>query len=181
MKKWKYLVRKLQNWINHGQYDIVLYTVKHLEKREGKILGFTDGKRHGCLWYTIVDNRKRFAGDLLNLLCTKDGLNSFESNSAITSKILPGLVTLSSDANEYVRISAFSGLAHIVSNTSVELLQEKACIQLISYVDDEQSHFLYVEVFRKIEIVWSDLPARFREEVLLPKIAAIFAKYGPDP
>ena len=93
--------------------------------------------------------------------------------------LITGLVTLSSDPEEDVRISSISGLGTVMTCAS-DILKEKACFQFMSSFDDGNSHFVFLEVVRVIGLVWRDLPTKIREEVLLPKVAKVHAKYGSE-
>lgn len=90
-----------------------------------------------------------------------------------------GLVTLSSDPEEDVRISSICGLGTVMTCAN-DVLKEKACFQFMSFFDDSNSHFVFLEVVRVVGQIWIDLPTKIREEIILPKVAKVHAKYGNE-
>ena len=107
-------------------------------------------------------------------------------------KILPGLITLSSDSETAVRVSSVAGLGNVVnSSKSSDEVREKAAFQLLSFLDvssgPQQRHLdhdIRVEVVRQLGLLVpairaSDpLAVKLRDEVLLPKLADVCFKYS---
>ena len=104
-------------------------------------------------------------------------------------KILPGLITLSSDSETSVRVCSVSGLAKVVNSfkSSDEIL-EKATFQLLSFLEigpqRHIDHDIRIEVVRQLGTliptirVTDPLAVKFRDEVLLPKLAEVCFKYS---
>ena len=93
----------------------------------------------------------------------------------IGHKILPGLVTLSSDPDPNVRSSAFLGLSNVIisSNSSMET-REKAAFQLVSFISLEHETNLEVNLSAIVaigSIMGKDsCPHKLRDDLFLPKI-----------
>jgi hypothetical protein len=99
------------------------------------------------------------------------------------AQVLPGFVTLSSDPEEDVRISAIRGLGTVLASGGLhsQSIMEKTCFQFLTYLDDSnQSHFTYMEVIAVAADIWSELPSKLREEVFLTRMAAVYLGYGPE-
>ena len=103
----------------------------------------------------------------------------------IGTKILPGLITLSSDSDTSVRVSSVSGLCRVINSTKTSgETREKACFQLLSCLDVEQvvDHVMQVEVVRQLASLISSVKfndqmgVKLRDEVILPKLAEIIFK-----
>jgi hypothetical protein len=107
----------------------------------------------------------------------------------IGTKILPGLITLSSDSDASVRVSSVSGLCRVINATKTSgETREKACFQLLSCLDVGQvveqvvDHVMQVEVVRQLASLISSvkfndqMAVKLRDEVILPKLAEIIFK-----
>jgi len=107
-------------------------------------------------------------------------------------KILPGLITLSSDAEPSVRVSSVSGLSKVVnSSKSSDEIREKATFQLMSFLEVGQGqqqrqidHDIRLEVVRQLGFlipairISDPLAVKLRDEVLLPKLSDVCFKYS---
>ena len=94
----------------------------------------------------------------------------------IGHKILPGLVTLSSDPDPEVRASALIGLAYVtVSSKSTSETKEKAAFQLISFLalDHETDSHVQCSSIEAIGFIMSkeNCPHKIRDDLFLPKIS----------
>ncbi len=135
-------------------------------------------------WALLVHQNpkvKCLAGTILQQLATSSSSAAevVESDDdLIGPKILPGLVTLSSDPDPSVRISAMQGLAHVVlSVRSTAETREKAAFQLVAFLD--QDHERNVEVLVSaieavgIAISKDHCPHKLRDDLFLPKLADV--------
>ena len=104
-------------------------------------------------------------------------------------KILPGLITLSSDSETSVRVCSVAGLAKVVNSfKSSDEIREKATFQLLSFLEigpqRHNDHDIRIEVVRQLGTliptirVTDPLAVKFRDEVLLPKLAEVCFKYS---
>ena len=112
-------------------------------------------------------------------------------DNLIGTKILPGLITLSSDSETSVRVTSVSGLCRVVGSikTSDET-REKACFQLLSYLDSNSiqqrpaEHDIRLEVVKQLgQLIagvrgFDSLAIKLRDEVLLPKLTELNFKYS---
>ncbi len=112
-------------------------------------------------------------------------------DNLIGTKILPGLITLSSDSETSVRVSSVAGLSKVVTSfKTCDETREKACFQLLSYLDVNQlqqrplEHDIRVEVVRQLGLLiasirhYDSLAVKLRDEVLLPKLSELNFKYS---
>ena len=137
-------------------------------------------------WSLVVHQSPRvrcFAASQLDILAASVA----EQDDDLTSgKILPGFVTLSSDPDEDVRISAIRGLGTILSASGSRASQaptiEKSCFQFVFFLDKDagHSHYAYMEAIVVAGEIWSAMPSKLREDVFLPKIANVYSIYGTE-
>ena len=99
-----------------------------------------------------------------------------DEGDLIGHKILPGLVTLSSDPDPEVRSSSLKGLAQVVIGSSLMVMEtrEKAAFQLVSFIIVEQEFEVGVQK-SAIEaighIITKDkCPHKLRDDLFLPKL-----------
>lgn len=131
--------------------------------------------------WTLVTDQDRalrnFSGKIFELLVVE----VIEDDDLIGNRILPGLVTLSSDPDELTRISALPGLGLIMGG-SVDSLREKAAFQFLVSLEEGESPTVFLAVLAVLGRVWKDLPMKMREEIILTKVAHMFSKFcSPDP
>ena len=116
---------------------------------------------------------KIMASLTLQYLAENQGLADLD---LVGHKILPGLVTLSSDPDPQVRSSALTGLAQVIvaSKSSMET-REKAAFQLVSFIsqDHEQNILVQKSAIEAIgQIVIKDTcPHKLRDDLFLPKLS----------
>eukprot|EP00095_Tigriopus_kingsejongensis_P001846 maker-scaffold10_size831480-snap-gene-7.27 protein:Tk01846 transcript:maker-scaffold10_size831480-snap-gene-7.27-mRNA-1 annotation:"lish domain and heat repeat-containing protein kiaa1468 homolog" len=125
---------------------------------------------------TDVDRSVRdFSGKLFVILAHE----AIEDDTLIGGKILPGLVTLSSDQDETARISALPGLGIIMAG-SIDSLREKAVFQFLVSLEEGESARVFMAVLNVLGTNWKDLPIKMREDILLPQVAQFFSKFSSN-
>ena len=132
-------------------------------------------------WHFVVDPKaelKQFGARLLGILAADEELLS-SCSDLVETKILPALVTLSSDQDENVRVTSIPGLASVLLSRD-EITREKVSIQLLTFIEPGLSHSVYRTVASAIKNVWKEMPVKIREDVLFPKLSERYgSEYGP--
>ncbi len=106
-----------------------------------------------------------------------------ESDDLIGPKVLPGLVTLSSDPDPSVRQSAMKGLAFVVlSVMSSAETREKAAFQLVAFLDPnhEKNTGVLISTVEAVGVaIGKDhCPHKLRDDLFLPKLSEVALSDG---
>ena len=100
-----------------------------------------------------------------------------DEGDLIGHKILPGLVTLSSDPDPEVRSSSLNGLAQVIVSSKSSLMmetREKAAFQLVSFINAEHEsaigvHKSAIEAIGCV-VTKDKCPHKLRDDLFLPKL-----------
>ncbi|XP_035218568.1 RAB11-binding protein RELCH homolog isoform X2 [Stegodyphus dumicola] len=128
------------------------------------------------LWDGVVHNSsfvRVTAGRLFEILV------GVVSENLLRTRVTPALVTLASDPEIVVRIATVPALGAIMELSSQKDLLEKVHLQLQTFLDDPMywdQHLLHVEVIRTFAKVGPNTEPKFRDEFVLPRLAALAAK-----
>jgi hypothetical protein len=125
-------------------------------------------------WALVVHSSpkvKAMAGITLQHLACTPG-----NGDLLGPKIIPGLVTLSSDPDPGVRSSSMLGLAYVViSAKATAETREKAAFQLVSFLDIQHERNVAVKISAVesigVIICKDNCPHKLRDELFLPKLA----------
>ncbi|XP_054716426.1 RAB11-binding protein RELCH homolog [Uloborus diversus] len=101
------------------------------------------------------------------------------SEGLLRTRVTPALVTLASDPEIVVRIATVPALGAIMELSSQKDLLEKVHLQLQTFLDDPMywdQHLLHVEVIKTFAKVGPNTEPKFRDEFVLPRLAALAAK-----
>ncbi|CAD5117095.1 DgyrCDS5906 [Dimorphilus gyrociliatus] len=107
-----------------------------------------------------------------------EGLLKRMSPANISNRIIPALVTLSSDPEMSVRRATISPLTSIIETVSSREVLDKVRLQLQSFMDDnlyEGEHLLQLELIHSLARVVPNADANFRDEFVLPRMAVMAA------
>lgn len=124
---------------------------------------------------------------MASLTLQRLAMKEIEGDDLVGHKILPGLVTLSSDPDPSVRASALKGLAHVIvtSKKSSMETKEKSAFQLVSFInaDHEQSVQVHLSAIQAIGFILSKdaCSQKLREDLFLPKILSFVLTLEDDP
>ncbi|KAJ8272746.1 hypothetical protein GJAV_G00092960 [Gymnothorax javanicus] len=122
------------------------------------------------LWYGVVHTSalvRCTAARMFELLVK--GVNE----TLVAQRVVPALITLSSDPEISVRISTIPAFGTIMETVTQKELQERVKMQLASFLEDPQyqdQHALHMEVIRTFGRVGPNADPKFRDEFVLPHL-----------
>ncbi|XP_061111400.1 RAB11-binding protein RELCH homolog isoform X2 [Conger conger] len=122
------------------------------------------------LWYGVVHTSalvRCTAARMFELLVK--GVNE----TLVAQRVVPALITLSSDPEISVRISTIPAFGTIMETVTQRELQERVKMQLSSFLEDPQyqdQHALHMEVIRTFGRVGPNTDPKFRDEFVLPHL-----------
>jgi len=93
----------------------------------------------------------------------------------VVKKVLPALVTFSSDPDKTVRFSSLQALGNVAINVEDAQILEKIQVQFTSYLDDD-SHATRYEVVKIFTRMIPTVQSRFRDQFILPKLVHLAQK-----
>ncbi|KTG40454.1 hypothetical protein cypCar_00007683 [Cyprinus carpio] len=105
---------------------------------------------------------------LTNQLLVK-GVNE----TLVAQRVVPALITLSSDPEISVRISTIPAFGTIMETVTQKELLERVKMQLASFLEDPQyqdQHSLHMEIIKTFGRVGPNAEPRFRDEFVLPHL-----------
>ncbi|KAM6900691.1 RAB11-binding protein RELCH homolog isoform 5-T5 [Xenentodon cancila] len=122
------------------------------------------------LWYGVVHTSalvRCTAARMFELLVK--GVNE----TLVAQRVVPALITLSSDPEISVRISTIPAFGTIMETVTQKELLERVKMQLASFLEDPQyqdQHSLHIEIIRTFGRVGPNAEPRFRDEFVLPHL-----------
>ncbi|XP_074549932.1 RAB11-binding protein RELCH homolog isoform X3 [Halichoeres trimaculatus] len=122
------------------------------------------------LWYGVVHTSalvRCTAARMFELLVK--GVNE----TLVAQRVVPALITLSSDPEISVRISTIPAFGTIMETVTQKELLERVKMQLASFLEDPQyqdQHSLHMEIIRTFGRVGPNAEPRFRDEFVLPHL-----------
>uniref|UniRef100_A0A8C5FTS8 RAB11 binding and LisH domain, coiled-coil and HEAT repeat containing n=1 Tax=Gadus morhua TaxID=8049 RepID=A0A8C5FTS8_GADMO len=122
------------------------------------------------LWYGVVHTSalvRCTAARMFELLVK--GVNE----TLVAQRVVPALITLSSDPEISVRISTIPAFGTIMETVTQKELLERVKMQLESFLEDPQyqdQHSLHMEIIRTFGRVGPNAEPRFRDEFVLPHL-----------
>ncbi|XP_075308948.1 RAB11-binding protein RELCH homolog isoform X7 [Odontesthes bonariensis] len=122
------------------------------------------------LWYGVVHTSalvRCTAARMFELLVK--GVNE----TLVAQRVVPALITLSSDPEISVRISTIPAFGTIMETVTQKELLERVKMQLSSFLEDPQyqdQHSLHTEIIRTFGRVGPNAEPRFRDEFVLPHL-----------
>ncbi|XP_061777958.1 RAB11-binding protein RELCH homolog isoform X4 [Nerophis ophidion] len=122
------------------------------------------------LWYGVVHTSAlvRCTSAWMFELLVK-GVNE----TLVAQRVVPALITLSSDPEISVRISTIPAFGTIMETVTQKELLERVKMQLASFLEDPQyqdQHSLHVEIIRTFGRVGPNAEPRFRDDFVLPNL-----------
>uniref|UniRef100_A0A674AXI5 RAB11 binding and LisH domain, coiled-coil and HEAT repeat containing n=1 Tax=Salmo trutta TaxID=8032 RepID=A0A674AXI5_SALTR len=94
-------------------------------------------------------------------------------STLVAQRVVPALITLSSDPEISVRISTIPAFGTIMETVTHKELLERVKMQLVSFLEDPQyqdQHSLHMEIIRTFGRVGPNTEPRFRDEFVLPHL-----------
>uniref|UniRef100_A0A673GUG4 LisH domain and HEAT repeat-containing protein KIAA1468 homolog n=1 Tax=Sinocyclocheilus rhinocerous TaxID=307959 RepID=A0A673GUG4_9TELE len=122
------------------------------------------------LWYGVVHTSalvRCTAARMFELLVK--GVNE----TLVAQRVVPALITLSSDPEISVRISTIPAFGTIMETVTQKELLERVKMQLASFLEDPQyqdQHSLHMEIIKTFGRVGPNTEPRFRDEFVLPHL-----------
>ncbi|XP_078543885.1 RAB11-binding protein RELCH isoform X2 [Lissotriton helveticus] len=122
------------------------------------------------LWYGVVHTSalvRCTAARMFELLVK--GVNE----TLVAQRVVPALITLSSDPEISVRIATIPAFGTIMETVTQRELLERVKMQLASFLEDPQyqdQHSLHIEIIRTFGRVGPNAEPRFRDEFVLPNL-----------
>ncbi|GCB73903.1 hypothetical protein scyTo_0002985, partial [Scyliorhinus torazame] len=122
------------------------------------------------LWYGVVHTSalvRCTAARMFELLVK--GVNE----SLVAQRVVPALITLSSDPEISVRIATIPAFGTIMETVTQRELLERVKMQLASFLDDPQyhdQHSLHMEIIKTFGRVGPNAEPKFRDEFVLPNL-----------
>ncbi|XP_056376964.1 RAB11-binding protein RELCH isoform X3 [Hyla sarda] len=122
------------------------------------------------LWYGVVHTSalvRCTAARMFELLVK--GVNE----TLVAQRVVPALITLSSDPEISVRIATIPAFGTIMETVTQRELLERVKMQLASFLEDPQyqdQHSLQIEIIRTFGRVGPNAEPRFRDEFVLPHL-----------
>ncbi|XP_064409426.1 RAB11-binding protein RELCH homolog isoform X1 [Latimeria chalumnae] len=122
------------------------------------------------LWYGVVHTSalvRCTAARMFELLVK--GVNE----TLVAQRVVPALITLSSDPEISVRIATIPAFGTIMETVTQRELLERVKMQLASFLEDPQyqdQHSLHMEIIRTFGRVGPNAEPRFRDEFVLPHL-----------
>ncbi|XP_059148848.1 RAB11-binding protein RELCH-like isoform X1 [Physella acuta] len=98
------------------------------------------------------------------------------SDSLISSRVVPALVTLSNDQEISVRITTIPSLGAIIENITIREVLDRVYMQLQMFFDEpayRDQHAVHVELIRTLARCGPSAEPKFRDEFILPRLAAM--------
>ncbi|XP_052822976.1 RAB11-binding protein RELCH homolog isoform X2 [Octopus bimaculoides] len=98
------------------------------------------------------------------------------SETLISTRVVPGLVTLANDPEVSVRIATIPGFGTILENVTLREMLDRVYMQLQTFLDDpvyRDQHTVHMEIIRTFARVGPNAEPRFRDEFVLPRLAAM--------
>ncbi|XP_051970630.1 RAB11-binding protein RELCH homolog isoform X3 [Xyrauchen texanus] len=122
------------------------------------------------LWYGVVHTSAlvRCTSARMFELLVK-GVNE----TLVAQRVVPALITLSSDPEISVRISTIPAFGTIMETVTQKELLERVKMQLASFLEDPQyqdQHSLHMEIIKTFGRVGPNAEPRFRDEFVLPHL-----------
>ncbi|XP_063779056.1 RAB11-binding protein RELCH isoform X2 [Pseudophryne corroboree] len=136
------------------------------------------------LWYGVVHTSalvRCTAARMFELLVK--GVNE----TLVAQRVVPALITLSSDPEISVRIATIPAFGTIMETVTQRELLERVKMQLASFLEDPQyqdQHSLQIELIRTFGRVGPNAEPKFRDEFVLPhlhKLALVNNQQSVDP
>ncbi|KAG7317649.1 hypothetical protein KOW79_018684 [Hemibagrus wyckioides] len=122
------------------------------------------------LWYGVVHTSalvRCTAARMFELLVK--GVNE----TLVAQRVVPALITLSSDPEISVRISTIPAFGTIMETVTQRELLERVKMQLASFLEDpvyQDQHSLHMEIIKTFGRVGPNAEPRFRDEFVLPHL-----------
>ncbi|XP_048121780.1 RAB11-binding protein RELCH homolog isoform X3 [Alosa alosa] len=122
------------------------------------------------LWYGVVHTSalvRCTAARMFELLVK--GVNE----TLVAQRVVPALITLSSDPEISVRISTIPAFGTIMETVTQKELLERVKMQLASFLEDPQyqdQHSLHMEIIKTFGRVGPNAEPRFRDDFVLPHL-----------
>ncbi|XP_065114160.1 RAB11-binding protein RELCH homolog isoform X8 [Paramisgurnus dabryanus] len=122
------------------------------------------------LWYGVVHTSalvRCTAARMFELLVK--GVNE----TLVAQRVVPALITLSSDPEISVRIATIPAFGTIMETVTQKELLERVKMQLASFLEDPQyqdQHSLHMEIIKTFGRVGPNAEPRFRDEFVLPHL-----------
>ncbi|GAB1600715.1 RAB11-binding protein RELCH homolog isoform X1 [Argonauta hians] len=98
------------------------------------------------------------------------------SETLISTRVVPGLVTLANDPEVSVRIATIPAFGTILENVTLREMLDRVYMQLQTFLDDpvyRDQHSVQMEIIRTFARVGPNAEPRFRDEFVLPRLAAM--------
>ncbi|XP_063235480.1 RAB11-binding protein RELCH homolog [Bacillus rossius redtenbacheri] len=128
-----------------------------------------------ALWDAVVHPRAPVRAAAASLFATAvAGL----PEALVSSRVAPALVTLASDPDISVRTATIPAFGSLITSTTVKEVQDKTYMQLQSFLADpatRDDHAMLVQLVVTMGRIVSSCETWFREEVVLPQLAAMSA------
>ncbi|XP_041376691.1 RAB11-binding protein RELCH homolog [Gigantopelta aegis] len=97
-------------------------------------------------------------------------------DNLISTRVVPALVTLANDPEISVRLSTIPSLGAIIEQITIREVLDRVYMQLQTFFDDplyRDQHSIHVELIRTMARVGPNSEPRFRDEFILPRLAAM--------
>ncbi|XP_066992231.2 RAB11-binding protein RELCH homolog [Anabrus simplex] len=98
------------------------------------------------------------------------------SETLLTARVAPALVTLASDPDVNVRASTLPAFGALITNTSLKEIQDKTYMQLQSFLSDcsvRENHQMLMQLVITMGNIVTACEPWFREEVIIPQLCAL--------
>ncbi|XP_033099105.1 RAB11-binding protein RELCH homolog [Anneissia japonica] len=125
------------------------------------------------LWNGVVDSSARVRITTANMFTL---LSKNIHEGLVSSRIVPALITLAGDDEMTVRIATVPAFGAIIESTSQKETLDRVYLQLQHFLDDPQYKdelSMLVEIIRIFGVVGPNAEPKFRDEFILPRLAAI--------
>uniref|UniRef100_A0A8C7M8P9 RAB11 binding and LisH domain, coiled-coil and HEAT repeat containing n=1 Tax=Oncorhynchus kisutch TaxID=8019 RepID=A0A8C7M8P9_ONCKI len=122
------------------------------------------------LWYGVVHTSALVR---CTAACMFELLVKGVNETLVAQRVVPALITLSSDPEMSVRISTIPAFGTIMEMVTHKELLERVKMQLASFLEDPQyqdQHSLHMEIIRTFGRVGPNTEPRFRDEFVLPHL-----------
>ncbi|XP_033755767.1 LOW QUALITY PROTEIN: RAB11-binding protein RELCH-like [Pecten maximus] len=125
------------------------------------------------LWEGVVHTSAQVrstAARLFELLVKGVGEN------LVSTRVFPALVTLGNDPEISVRTSTIPALGAIIENINLREMLDRVYMQFLTFMDDpayKDEHNIQTELIRTLARVGPNAEPRFRDEFILPRLAAM--------
>ncbi|XP_060073461.1 RAB11-binding protein RELCH homolog [Ylistrum balloti] len=98
------------------------------------------------------------------------------SENLVSTRVFPALVTLGNDPEISVRTSTIPALGAIIENINLREMLDRVYMQFLTFMDDpayKDEHNIQTELIRTLARVGPNAEPRFRDEFILPRLAAM--------